>query len=260
MRKILITVVGLAICCSFLSCKSKKNSSKGNELSQNAPLSLEIKDSSLKEADGTIPAWHPSNKAIMVLFGYNYNDDDFVKNTLALLSEKFGLKEEGGIIVPVIFPDGFRHKEKAVTVDLYNLLDDDALDIKGFVSLGAPEKTYRALTKLQDKWGGQIPFPVISLFPQDEILGIEDTSCIVINQIEKAESEENMITESVHGGVEDADQILVNAVNYIKLLKGSPEKDAALAVHVKQMLPGKKIHRYTDSETGLYSINHFVIE
>lgn len=257
MKKTLITVVGLAICLSLFSC-SKANKAADNSEITEVPLNIEIKDSNLETDSSENQLWHISNKKIFVLFGYEYNEPDFVTKATERLSREFGLFEDGGIIVPVVFPDGFRHKEKAVTVDLFNILDDN--DIAGFISLGAPEKTYRALSKIQDQWNGQIPFPVISMFPQDDILGIEDTSTVVINQIEHAESEENMITESEHRSVPDADLILAKAVSYILKLENAPPKDGALASHVRQMLPGKQIHRYTDSETGLYSINHFVIE
>lgn len=252
----LITMVGLAVCCSLLSCGNKN---KNTVTIPDTTITLEIKNSDYNEAENEIN-WHATNKNIVVLFGYDYNDEEFVKKATNRLSEKFGLKADGGVIIPVTFPDGFRHKEKAVTVDLFNILDDDSIQVEGFVSLGAPEKTYRALTRLQEKWNGQIPFPVISIFPQDDILGIEDTSSIVINQIQKAETEDNLVTESEQTDINDADQILENVCEYILRLSGSPERDAALAAHIKQMLPGKKIHRYTDSETGLYSINHFVIE
>ncbi len=259
MKKILITVVGLAIGFSFFSCNNQKAI---NEFSE-TPINIEIKDTN-SENEGLLEdrnqLWHATNKKVIILFGYNYNDESFVEKATKKLSGIFGHSEDGGVIVPVVFPEGFRHKDKAVTSDLFNILDDNSLDIAGFISLGAPEKTYRALTRIQDQWNGQIPFPVISMFPQDDILGIEDTSSIVINQVQKAESDENMITESEETGVQDAEEILANAVSYILDLTGAPEKDAALATHVRQMLPGKKVHRYTDSETGLYSINHFVIE
>ncbi|MCQ2585028.1 MAG: hypothetical protein MJ185_05505 [Treponema sp.] len=259
MKKILITVVGLAIGFSFFSCNNQKAI---NDFSE-TPINIEIKDST-PENDLSIEErnqlWHATNKKIIILFGYNYNDESFVEKATKKLSDSFGLSEDGGVIVPVVFPDGFRHKDKAVTSDLFNILDDSSLDIAGFISLGAPEKTYRALTRIQDQWNGQIPFPVISMFPQDDILGIEDTSSIVINQVQQAESDENLITESEETGIQDAEEILANAVSYILELEGAPEKDAALATHVRQMLPEKKVHRYTDSETGLYSINHFVIE
>ena len=256
MKKYLITAVGLAICVSFLSCSIKNNNSI--QIAE-TPINIEIKDSASSVTDD-IQFWHATNKKVIVLFGYDYNDANFISRAKEKLSNKFGLSENGGLIIPVVFPDDFRHKDKAVTVDLFNILDNDENDIIGFISLGAPENTYRALTKLQDKWNGQIPFPVISFFPQDDILGIEDTSSIVINQVQKAETEENLITESVQTGVSDADEILSEAVAYMLELSGAPDKDAKLASHVRQMIPNKKIHRYTDSETGLFAINHFVIE
>lgn len=257
MKKTLITVVGLAICLSLFSCSKPHKAVDNNEITE-VPLNIEIKDSNLDTEAPVNQLWHISNKKIFILFGYDYNDPEFVEKATKRLSNSFGLYEDGGIIIPVVFPDGFRHKDKAVSVDLFNILDDD--DIAGFISLGAPEKTYRALSRIQDLWNGEIPFPVISMFPQDDILGIEDTSSIVINQIQHAENEESLITESEHRAVPDADLILEKAVSYILKLKNSPSKDAALAAHLRQMLPGKHIHRHSDSETGLYSINHFVIE
>lgn len=259
MKKILITVVGLAIGFSFFSCNNQKAI---NDFSE-TPINIEIKDSTRENKislEDRNQLWHATNKKVIILFGYNYNDKSFVEKASKKLFDSFGNSEDGGVIVPIVFPDEFRHKDKAVNSDLFNILNDNSLDIAGFISLGAPEKTYRALTRIQDLWNGHIPFPVISMFPQDDILGIEDTSSIVINQVQKAESDEHMITESEEIRVQDAEDILVNAVSYILELEGAPEKDASLATHVRQMLPGKKIHRYTDSETGLYSINHFVIE
>jgi len=256
MKKILITVVGLAIGFSFFSCSNKKKSDQITE----TPINIDIKDSAFSEETPHNQLWHAGNKKLYVLFGYNYNDAEFVSKATALLSETFGLYENGGVIIPIVFPDGFRHKDKAVTVDLLNYLNDETMDTLGFVSLGAPENTYRALTKLQDQWQTSSPFPVVSIFPQDDILGIEHTSSIVLNQIQNAESEENFITESENHTMADADILLKSVCEYLILLDGTPEKDASLAAHVKQMLPGRKIRRYTDSETGLYSINHFVIE
>ena len=37
-------------------------------------------------------------------------------------------------------------------------------------------------------------------------------------------------------------------------------KDEQIGTHAFQMLRGKKLRRYADAETGLFALNHFVIE
>lgn len=251
-----ILILSFAALLLSLSTGCKKKTPKTVNIE--TPVTIEIKDTSQDFSSDT-QLWHKENKKIYVLFGYNYNEDDFTIRAINLLSKNFGLYENGGIIEPIVFPKSFRHGEKAVNSDLFNILNDD-VEICGFVSLGAPENTHRALARIQDQWDGQIPYPVISLFPQDDTLGIEDTSTLVINRLQKADTEEGLVTESVEDNFSDTDEILLKTISYILMLDGSVEKDAALFTHIKQMLNGNKIHRYADSETGLFSINHFVIE
>lgn len=259
MKKIIQAFLSLSLIITLFSCGETKTSLDSEE----KILEIQVRDSSvsfdeLKNCQSQL--WHGSNTKIYVLFGYNFNDEEFVSGTTALLSEKYGLSENGGQIIPVIFPKNFKHGEKAVTVDLYNILNENITEVSGFITLGTPENTYKALAKVQDQWQGEIPFPVVSLFPQDETLGIQDTSIIVIDKVQAAESEESLVTESEHHRVEDAAEILDSVITFIKNIDGKIEKDSKLGSYVRMMLPNKNIRRYTDSDSGLYAINHFVID
>ena len=257
MKKLISILLGFTLITVFLACKKEKNIS----VSEEKILDISVISSDAQIKDEKNQLWHYGKKRIYVLFGYNFNDETFISNATNLLSTKYGLEENGGQIVPIIFPKNFRHGEKAVTVDLYNLLNEDITEIKGFITLGAPENTYKALAKIQDQWYGETPFPVISLFPQDETLGIEDTSIIVIDKLQTTEDEESLLSEETETKpIEDALEILDSVVNFMLCLDGRVAKDEKLGTYVKTMLSEKNIRRYADSDSGLYAINHFVIE
>lgn len=256
MKRALFSILAVLLLIQVSGC-SKRN--KQTNIQENTSI-FEISDSDTDLNDPENQLWHATNRKIYVIFGYNYNIPSFIEETTTLLSKNYGLSEDGGIIIPVVFPDGFRHKDKAVSTDLFNILDTPSVETAGIVILGAPENTHKALVKLQDQWQGEIPFPVISLFPQDDTLGIEDTSTIVIDKLQKAEMDSSMITESEQQTVSDGAELVSSVVNYILKMDNAPSKDEYLGLHAKQMLPGRSVRRYSDSETGLYSINHFVIE
>lgn len=49
--------------------------------------------------------WTSENGLVCVLIGYGFNDDDFVKKAINSLEKKFGLTENGGLVLPIVFPD-----------------------------------------------------------------------------------------------------------------------------------------------------------
>ena len=114
--------------------------------------------------------WHETHKKICILYGYDHNSPEFVKETNAALFKKYGNAKEGGAILPVVFPDDFKKGNKVYITNLTFLLED--VELQGIILLGAPEGTHYAIARLQDSWGGTLPYPVFSLFPQDDILGI----------------------------------------------------------------------------------------
>ena len=130
----------------------------------------------------------------------------------------------------------------------------------GIVLLGAPEKTHLALAANQDKWEQEVPYPVIALFPQDDVLGMESTCDIVVDKGQTAGLTGEIAPEESDGQIhQNAPEIIVETIKYIQLLDGAPERSKTLQKHMEQMLEGYQFHHYTDPESGLQSINHFVL-
>ena len=53
--------------------------------------------------------------------------------------------------------------------------------------------------------------------------------------------------------------IIIETIKYIQILDGAPSRTNELQKHMEQMLEGFQFHHYTDPESGLLSINHFVL-
>ena len=205
--------------------------------------------------------WHVTNKRVVVLFGYDFNNPQIKENLLTLLQNNFGLDEDGGLIYPLTYPDDFKHGIRGYASDFAAILQDEELDLAGIVLLGAPENTHTALAKNQDKWEQDVPYPVIALFPQDDVLGMESTCDIVVDKGQTAGLTGEIAPEESDGQIHaNAPEIIVETIKYIQLLDGAPERSKALQKHMEQMLEGYQFHHYTDPESGLMSINHFVLK
>lgn len=247
-------VLGLMIIATFSGCKKNQKRNSGESLS----LTLDkAEDSDFK----TEPQkWHVTNKKLCVLFGYDFNKPELKEPLLKMLGENFGLAEDGGLIYPLIYPDDFKHGSRGYVSDFAAILQSEDLDLCGIVLLGAPENTHKALAKNQDKWEQNVPYPVIALFPQDDVLGIESTCDIVVDKGQNAGLTGELAPEESDGSVhEDAPQIINETISYILLLDGAPERTKSLQTHLTQMLKKHSFHNYTDPESGLSSINHFVL-
>lgn len=201
--------------------------------------------------------WHQTNKNICVLYGYGYNSAEFVSEMNETLFNKFGSAEDFGLIYPLVFPDDFKRGSKVFITNLTNLLSDK--ELQGIVLLGAPEGTHIAIARLQDSWGGTLPFPVFTLFPQDDVLGIEDSSDFVLDKAQKAEIN-GIVAEEEQTYVHEIPEILENCVKYISYCDSPLRKDAKLFEIVKKICGNLKVNRYEDPDTGLISINHFVLD
>ena len=59
--------------------------------------------------------------------------------------------------------------------------------------------------------------------------------------------------------ITEAPDILDKTISYIQCLESSMKKNADLRLHVSNILKNYDFHYYKDSETGLQSINHFVL-
>ena len=177
------------------------------------------------------------------------------------MQQNFGLDEDGGLIYPLSYPDDFKHGTRGYASDFASILQSNELDLAGVVLLGAPENTHTALAKNQDKWEQEVPYPVIALFPQDDVLGIESTCDIVVDKGQTAGLTGELAPEESDGQIHaNAPEIIIETIRYIQLLDGAPSRSNELQKHMEQMLEGYQFHRYTDPESGLMSINHFVLK
>ena len=258
-RRFLIKTVVTAcaftvLAAGFTGCKKTQKEEDTNS------VDLTLNQADTPAIQSTPQKWHVTNKRIAVLFGYDFNNPDIKEELLSLLSENFGLDEDGGLIYPITYPDDFKHGVKGYASDFTAVLQSDDLDLAGVVLLGAPENTHIALARNQDKWELEVPYPVIALFPQDDVLGIESTCDIVVDKGQTAGLTGEIAPEESDGQIHaKAPEIIVETIKYIQLLDGAPERSKALQKHMEQMLEGYQFHHYTDPESGLMSINHFVL-
>lgn len=252
-NKILILTV-CALSLLLGGCKKKHKDADANSVD----LTLnQVEEPALQTAP---QKWHVTNKRVCVLFGYDFNKAEIHDSLLALLKDNFGLDEDGGLIYPVSYPEDFKHGVRGYASDFAVLLQSEELDLAGVVLLGAPENTHTALARNQDKWEQNVPYPVIALFPQDDVLGIESTCDIVVDKGQTAGLDGEVAPEESDGQIhQNAPEIIVETIRYIQLLDGAPERSKALQKHMEQMLEGYQFHHYTDPESGLMSINHFVL-
>ena len=258
MKKITAVFSGILIMISsgafFSACKKETKTYDTNS------LELTLNQGNAEDLNATPQKWHLTNKKIYVLFGYDFNNLEVKEELLALLKENFGLAEDGGLIYPLTYPEDFKHGVRGYASDLTATLQSDDIDLAGLVLLGAPENTHIALARNQDKWEQKVPYPVIALFPQDDVLGIESTADIVIDKGQTAGITGEIAPEETDGQIyANAAEIIIETIKYILLLDGAPERSVELQKHMKKMLEGYQFHNYSDPETGLQSINHFVL-
>ena len=209
-------------------------------------------------AESAVQLWHPSMERICILFGYGYNDSEFTEKMIADLEKRYGSSADGGLIIPLIFPDDFKKGGRTYVTELSDLLEDE--NVCGIILLGAPDGTHKAVARLQDYFGGTLPYPVFSFFSQDDVLAMEDSSDILIDKAQKAKIDGMVDHEDELTFVEEVPQILKTAVHIMALSDSPFEKNAALLEIAKKLACGVKIERYVDADTGLVSVNHFVLE
>ena len=250
----------LAFSVMIAGCKNqqKKKTYEADSIELTTDISDETK--ALYDLMNTNHKWHMTNKRVIVLFGYDFNNEDIKADLLAVLSENFGLAEDGGLIYPITYPEDFKHGVRGYASDFAAFLQSDDLDLAGVVLLGAPENTHIALARNQDKWNQEVPYPVVALFPQDDVLGIESTCDIVVDKGQTAGLTGEIAPEESDGQIhQNAPEIIVETIKYIQILDGAPSRSNELQKHMAQMLEGFQFHHYTDPESGLLSINHFVL-
>lgn len=240
-----------------LSCSNKK----AKDVSQGDFLQISLSS----VAPDSVPEFktqtrHLTNQKILVFFGYNFNSDETYNTLLKILEDNYGLDENDGVICAIRYPDSFKHSIKSFYSELTSILTSASENYAGVILLGAPENTHIALSRNQDFWDQQVPYPVISLFPQDNVLGLEAACDYIIDKSnsiqlhEDIENEEEEVTT-----IEHFPEILMNTIDYILDIGEPLPIDKNLEAQVFQIYKSRTFHHYVDSETGLQSINHFII-
>ncbi|MGP1459399.1 MAG: hypothetical protein ACTTKL_08830 [Treponema sp.] len=210
------------------------------------------------KAAPSVQLWHSSPERICVLFGYGYNGADFTAKMTEELEARYGGAEDGGLILPLVFPDDFKRGGRAFAADFSSRLEDE--ELRGIILLGAPDGTHKAIARLQDSFGGKLPYPVFSFFSQDDVLAMEDSADILIDRAQKAEIDGVIEQENELLFTKEAPELLRNAADIVALSDSPFEKNAELLDIAERLTNGAKIARYVDADTGLVSVNHFVME
>jgi hypothetical protein len=253
MKKIFIYGISL-FAFFYISCNNDKI---------NIPTttsSFELLDSSFEEFN-TKNNWHITNKRICVLFGYNFNSPEIQEKIIKSLDEKYGLDSENGLITPLFFPENFKHNGKSYATDLYNFLNKDENIFSAVILLGAPENTHIALARNQDFWNMNVPYPIIALFPQDDALGLESTCDFVIEKSQVAEIEGTILKEENETEfIIESPEILFETIDYLISYDSTFAKNSQLTLQINQIYKEKKLRHYIDPESGLQSINHFILD
>jgi len=256
LNKTIFIAILIITLTATISCKKNKNQIPEEDLIQ-----LTVQPSNESQALTTEnQQWHVTNKRVCVIFGYSFNSPEIVEEFTALLQKRYGLESEGGLIYTMIYPDNFKHGGKAYANELAGLLTGTDRDLAGVLVLGAPENTHSAFAKLQDYWEMNIPYPIYALFPQDDVLGLESTCDFVLDKEQQTDLTGDVAPEeSISEILLAAPEVLTDCIDYMLDIKGPFVKDSSLPKHIQQMLKNQKIHHYVDPESGIQSINHFVL-
>lgn len=253
-------IKNIALCVTIFSVLFGSCKNKSNQVIETDSFTLEISRSAESELASSSQTWHYTNERLCVLFGYGFNDSETVDNMLKPLAAKYGLDKDGGLILPLVFPTDFKHGGRTYVSELTSILNSDSVSFVGIVLLGAPENSHVSLARNQDNWNQAVPYPVISLFPQDDVLGLESTCDMVIDNGVSADLSAEPNEEESLQNVSNAPVILEMTVDYVLALGEPLPKDNTIYNYAQQMLKGTEVLHYIDPETGLQSINHFVIK
>lgn len=249
-----ISVAVFLVTCAtifFISCQKKKVVT----VAYGTEVSLQELGSDIYFLNDETQLWHESDRAVCVVFGYGYNDKNFVDSTVDALFSEFGSFEDGGAIIPLTFPDDFRHGSKAYITNLEGKLSDKSLC--GIILLGAPENTAEAIARITDAYDGLLPFPVFSFFSQDEEVPMENCADFVLDVAldnKKPLSEETQVKR-----VSSLPQILSRSISIMRGCTAPFKKTTEIIDLVKLIAEPLPVTNYIDAQTGLMSVNHFLI-
>ncbi len=254
-----LCVVGILCLSLFIGCN------KNNEV-----LTTDGDDSTelvLPTLDDAIPE---NNQYVVILLGYGYNEGDTKNNLLNRLESEYGLAKNGGKIIPFVYPDDFEafgYERVSLLTDniedqLFELIGEVDLDrISAIITLGAPEGTHYSLAEMQDS---DYTASVFSVFAQDDVLGTEAGSTLVIDYSIGQDDEENKFEQygeidlSYPGDVFDIISPLINASFDWEEVNKSGLFIPALRAEYKKTTE-YNFFVFIDAQTGLRAENHYVL-
>ena len=239
------------------SCKDKaKEPSATPSVASPDAMQLVVRSSEAESSPITRKdLWHKEEGYVAILFGYGFSDEGFYGKMLSKLSAEYGLEEEEG----VVFPINYAETLKSHINNLPNVLQNK--NIKGLILLGAPENTYRTLNQIrEDDWDQKFPYPIFSFFPQGDNMEGEEAICTFVVEHDRT-AEDDASEEGTSQKInEETEDLIMHAVRYILVSDFLIEPDLNIHQHGQAIAGAKKVRRYTDQETSMQSINHFVIE
>ncbi|MCR5699596.1 MAG: DUF3798 domain-containing protein [Treponemataceae bacterium] len=208
-----------------------------------------------KKVDKT--KWDPETGHVAILYGYGYNDPEFVQNSIAHLSDKFGLIQDGGLIVHFVFPDDFSAGGAGRISNLSYYVEEN--NCKALITLGAPEYTHKALARIKD---AERDCFIISLFSQDDVLSTEADSDVVIDFVEPEKTVEMEVEIAEEASMQHIEKTQFILERTIKSVSGENLFKESSIQEVISKLYGQdwKVGSYVDSSTGLKAKNHFVLK
>lgn len=253
--KFIRTIIIIALCCLLFSCSEKTK--PGAKKAEEDAISVSTAGEDAANIKRPTQLWHVSDEAVCIFFGYGYNDADFVASVTEALSAVYGASSDGGLILPIVFPDDFKRGSRSVAAELPLLVGEKKL--RGLILLGAPENTHFGIAHLQDKYDGTFPFPVFSFFSQDDLSGTEGTADIVLDKTQETGTDGIIKNESEQTFVKEVPDFVRRSVAFMLSIDGALAKNNDLVTYLKKIVGKGKLRRYVDPESGLQSVNHFVL-
>lgn len=237
-----------------LSCSNKTAKSESEE------------KGSRTDSSAVASAHHAGSRNIVLFLGHDFTDAEKKQKLTDYLDRTYGLFQNGGIISILSYPEDVTVAGKIRMASLSSKLTElrERGELSAFITIGAPQGIHSVLAALQDL-GAEIP--VFSIFPQDDVLGTEAGSDLVIDYRTAPVKNE---ADVAHDSAEDADleykgdfgavlspliQVLLNWSE----MKESPMLIPSLRREFFKQT-GCNLVIYTDPVTGLRSKNHYVLE
>ena len=211
-------------------------------------------------------AHHAGGRNVVLFLGHDFVDAEKKQNLTDYLDRTYGLFQNGGLISILSYPEDVRVAGKIRLSLLSSKLTElhERGELSAFITVGAPQGIHSVLASLQD---GGTEIPVFSIFSQDDVLGTEAGSDLVIDYRTAPVKNE---ADVAHDSAEDADLeykgdfgAVLSPLTQVILNWGEMKESPMLVPLLRREFfkqTGCNLVIYTDPVTGLRSKNHYVLE